>query len=98
MTTIGQWQSREDDDDGEDRETLEQAKERTREEWKERLAAVLKGRQPMMLHLDVFAFHDAYTQLVDPEGEEGCCAGCARLPFGWCVNCDMQLTREKLKR
>lgn len=37
--------------------------------------------------------HELYTLLVEPDGEEGCCAGCTILPPGWCAGCD--LTRKE---
>jgi hypothetical protein len=48
--------------------------------------------------LDGFDLHELYTLVVDGSGadsvkHEGCCAGCSRLPPGWCVQCDKQ--REK---
>lgn len=40
------------------------------------------------LQIDGWDLHELYTVLVDPNGPEGCCAGCSLLPEGWCANCD----------
>ena len=42
------------------------------------------------LRLDGWDLHELYTVLVAPTFEqEGCCAGCAELPAGWCRTCDI---------
>lgn len=54
----------------------------------------------VLLPLNGWDVHELYTVLVDPLGvlsgeSEGCCAGCARLPEGWCRTCDEQRRAER---
>lgn len=70
-------------------------------EWREKLETAV-ARVPKLRRLvrvavvlDFFDVHELYTVLVDPSGEpESCCAGCTRLPPGWCPSCDEQRKAE----
>lgn len=44
----------------------------------------------VMVEIDGWDLHELYTVLVDSDGPEGCCAGCTKLPQGWCRTCDEQ--------
>lgn len=54
-----------------------------------RLHAVAGPVGAASLRLSGEDLHHLYTVLVDPDFEqEGCFAGCAQLPAGWCRTCD----------
>lgn len=85
--------------------TPEEIELRVRAEWQRKLQqCVLRGAVPIPrvvdadthyeLHLDGWDVHELYTVLVEPIGPEGCCAGCTRLPPGWCAACDRNRETE----
>lgn len=80
---------------------LNRSDEILRKEWRARLETAvmrvpnLRRLVRVALVLDFFDVHELYTVLVDPSGEpESCCAGCTRLPPGWCPSCDEQRKAE----
>lgn len=71
--------------------TPEQIEARLRAEWRGKLESCVGGFDEhgcFLLLLSGWDVHELYTALVDPLGSEGCCAGCTRLPPGWCAACD----------
>lgn len=61
-------------------------------------ASVAGPKGTGLLPLDGWDLHELYTLTVDREGPEGCCAGCTRLPRGWCALCDKEWDEEKVVR
>ena len=55
----------------------------------------INGDGSAVLVLDGFDLHELYSVFVDSSGPEGCCAGYARLPLGWCESCDRERDAEK---
>jgi hypothetical protein len=69
----------------------EQMRQSEKRRWRQKLTPVNAVSGPsgaMLMPLDGWDLHELYTRLVEPQGEEGCCAGCTILPPGWCSLCD----------
>lgn len=64
--------------------------QRGRGRWPPSLQVVVGAVGTITIELDGWELHELYTILVDSDGPEGCCAGCTKLPKGWCRTCDEQ--------